>query len=133
MREELLAHYENELTFLREMGAEFAARYPRIASRLALEPDRCEDPHTERLLEGFAFLAARVHLKIDDEFPEIATLLLERGVSAFSSADPVRDGGAVPTRSGTRQGLNRAAHSPRRAVVLQGTSRGHGMQVPDLL
>ena len=41
-----------------------------------LEPDKCEDPHVERLLEAFAFLAARVHLKIDDEFPEITEALL---------------------------------------------------------
>ncbi|MEI7902699.1 MAG: type VI secretion system baseplate subunit TssF, partial [bacterium] len=47
-----------------------------IASRLNLEPDKCEDPHVERLLEAFAFLAARVHLKIDDEFPEISEALL---------------------------------------------------------
>jgi type VI secretion system protein ImpG len=62
MREDLLAYYESELTFLRQLGGEFARKYPKIASRLVLEPDRCEDPHTERLLEGFAFLAARVHL-----------------------------------------------------------------------
>jgi len=41
-----------------------------------MEPDKCEDPHVERLLEGFAFLAARTHLKIDDEFPEITEALL---------------------------------------------------------
>src|SRR3989442_10111304 len=58
------------------MGAEFADRYPKVASRLQLEPDKCEDPHVERLLEGFAFLAARVHLKIDDEFPQITEALL---------------------------------------------------------
>src|SRR3954462_8394675 len=58
------------------MGAEFADKYPRIASRLLLEADKCEDPHVERLLEGFAFLAARVHLKIDDEFPQITEALL---------------------------------------------------------
>src|SRR5262249_17941703 len=58
------------------MGAQFAEKYPKIASRLAVEADRCEDPHVERLLEGFAFLAARVHLKIDDEFPEITEALL---------------------------------------------------------
>src|SRR5512142_1873341 len=77
MREELLAYYERELTYLRQMGAEFAQKYPKIASRLLLEPDRCEDPHVERLLEAFAFLAARVHLHIDDEFPEITTALLD--------------------------------------------------------
>ena len=76
MRDELLSYYERELTFVRQMGAEFAQKYPKIASRLLLEPDRCEDPHVERLLEGFALLAARVHLKIDDEFPEITQALL---------------------------------------------------------
>ena len=41
-----------------------------------LEADKCEDPHVERLLEAFSFLAARVHLKIDDDFPEITEALL---------------------------------------------------------
>jgi type VI secretion system protein ImpG len=76
VRDELLDYYERELTFLRQMGAEFADKYPKVASRLVLEADRCEDPHVERLLEGFAFLAARVHLKIEDEFPEITESLL---------------------------------------------------------
>src|SRR5580704_6855527 len=58
------------------MGVEFAGKYPKIASRLMIEPDKCEDPHVERMLEAFAFLAARVHLKIDDEFPEITEALL---------------------------------------------------------
>ncbi len=57
-------------------ASQFADKYPKIASRLSLEPDKCEDPHVERLLEAFAFLAARVHLKIDDEFPEITEALL---------------------------------------------------------
>jgi type VI secretion system protein ImpG len=76
VRDELLAYYERELTFLRHLGAEFAEKYPKVANRLVLEPDRCEDPHVERLLEGFAFLAARVHLRIDDDFPEISEALL---------------------------------------------------------
>ena len=71
MRDELLGYYERELTFLRQMGGEFAEKYPKIASRLLLEPDKCEDPHVERMIEAFAFLAGRVHLKIDDEFPQI--------------------------------------------------------------
>src|SRR5215469_14269588 len=58
------------------MSAEFAAKYPKIASRLLLEEDKCEDPHVERIIEAFAFLAGRVHIKIDDEFPEITESLL---------------------------------------------------------
>jgi type VI secretion system protein ImpG len=45
LRNELRNYYESELTFLRQTGAEFADKYPKIASRLLLEPDRCEDPH----------------------------------------------------------------------------------------
>jgi type VI secretion system protein ImpG len=76
MRDELLQYYERELTYMRRLGAEFGKRYPRVASGLQMEPTRSDDPHVERLLEGFAFLAARVHLKIDDEFPEITQALL---------------------------------------------------------
>lgn len=77
MRDELLAYYERELTFIRRMSAEFAQKYPKIAGRLLLEPGKCEDPHVERLIEAFALLAARIHLKIDDEFPEITQALLQ--------------------------------------------------------
>jgi type VI secretion system protein ImpG len=71
MREELLEYYEKELTYLRQMGGEFARKYPNIAGRLLLDPERCEDPHVSRLMEGFALLAARVHKRIDDDFPEV--------------------------------------------------------------
>jgi len=77
IREDLLNYYERELTYIRQMGAEWARKYPKLAGRLLMEPDRCEDPHVERLLEGFALLAARVHLKINDDFPEISSALLE--------------------------------------------------------
>ena len=76
MRDELLFHYSQELTYLRYLGAEFANKYPKVASRLLLEAGKCEDPHVERLLEGFAFLAARIYVKIDDEFPEVVESLL---------------------------------------------------------
>ena len=75
--ESLLPFYEQELSYLRELSGEFARRYPKIAGRLQLEGDHCEDPHTERLIESFAFLAARIHRKLDDEYPEIVESLLE--------------------------------------------------------
>ena len=77
MQDELLLYYERELTYLRKLGAEFAQRYPKVASRLQLEANKAEDPHVERLLEGFAFLAARVHRRLDDDFPEVSEALLE--------------------------------------------------------
>ena len=80
MDERLLAHYNSELRYVREMGAEFAREFPKIAGRLALDrdaKDTCPDPYVERLLEGFAFLAGRVHLKLDAEFPRFTQTLLE--------------------------------------------------------
>ncbi len=71
MRDELLGFYERELIFLRRMGAEFARKYPKIAARLQLDEEKIEDPHVERIIEAFAFLAARISLKLDDELPEI--------------------------------------------------------------
>ncbi|MFN7924117.1 MAG: type VI secretion system baseplate subunit TssF [Bryobacteraceae bacterium] len=76
LEDPLLRYYEHELTYLRRMGAEFADKYPKIASRLMLETGEGRDPHVERLLEGAAFLAARIHRKLDDDFPEITNALL---------------------------------------------------------
>ena len=77
MSDELLHYYERELTFIRELGGEFAKKYPKIAGRLQLEADKCEDPHTERLIEAFALLSGRIHKKIEDHFPEITDSLFQ--------------------------------------------------------
>src|SRR5436190_12990439 len=77
MRDELRTYYERELGFIRRMAGEFAEKYPGIASRLELERGKSGDPHVERLIESFALLAARVQLKIEDEFPQITESLLQ--------------------------------------------------------
>lgn len=76
MRDELLGYYERELIFLRRMGADFARKYPKVAGRLLLDEEKIEDPHVERLVEAFAFLTARIGLKLDDELPEITESFL---------------------------------------------------------
>jgi type VI secretion system protein ImpG len=76
MDDDILHYYERELTFIREMGPEFAKKYPKIAGRLLLEPDKYGDPHTERLIEAMAFLGGRINRKIDCDFPEITEALL---------------------------------------------------------
>ena len=73
----LLRYYNQELQHVRDMGAEFAREFPKIAGRLGMEGLECADPYVERLLEGFAFLAARVQLKIDAEFPRFTQHLAE--------------------------------------------------------
>ncbi|MEM9828205.1 MAG: type VI secretion system baseplate subunit TssF [Planctomycetota bacterium] len=76
MNDRLLPYYNEELEYLRQSGAKFADRYPKIAGRLRWGDDLSRDPHVERLIEGFALLSARTRLKIDDQFPEISAALL---------------------------------------------------------
>ena len=73
----LLKHYENELAYMRDMGAEFAEAYPKIAARLGIEGVEVIDPYVERLLEGAAFLSARVQLELEMQFPALTSHLLE--------------------------------------------------------
>ena len=76
MRDELLHYYERELRFIRRELGDFAERYPAVAGQLLLEPDKCEDPHVERLIEAFSMLTARVQMRLDDDFPEITGAFL---------------------------------------------------------
>lgn len=73
----LLPYYERELTFLRRLSHDFAKRYPKVAGRLLLSGEACDDPHIERLIESFAFLTGRIHKKLDDELPEVTDSLLQ--------------------------------------------------------
>ncbi|HWA97548.1 MAG TPA: type VI secretion system baseplate subunit TssF, partial [Pirellulales bacterium] len=79
MTDALERRYEDELTFIRQMAHEFARQRPKIADRLLLRHDTgiSEDPHVERLIEAFAFLTARVRLKLDDDFSELTDALLD--------------------------------------------------------
>jgi type VI secretion system protein ImpG len=76
MSDSLLPYYERELDAIKRLAGEFADTHPKIAGRLRLSADAVDDPHVSRLLEGMAFLAARVHHRLDDEFPELTDALL---------------------------------------------------------
>jgi type VI secretion system protein ImpG len=76
MSDRLLPFYNRELDALRTRAGQFAEAYPKVAGRLRLTPDAADDPHVERLLEGAAFLSARVQQRLDDELPEITDALL---------------------------------------------------------
>lgn len=84
----LLRYYNQELRYLRELGAEFAEEFPKIASRLGMEGLEVTDPYVERLLEGCAFLSARVQLKLDAEFPRLSNRLLELVYPGFLAPVP---------------------------------------------
>ncbi|QHJ00981.1 type VI secretion system baseplate subunit TssF [Xylophilus rhododendri] len=84
----LLRYYNQELRYLRELGGEFAREFPKIAARLGMEGLEVADPYVERLLEGSAFLAARVQLKLDAEFPRLSHRLLDMVYPAFLAPQP---------------------------------------------
>ncbi|MBL8436865.1 MAG: type VI secretion system baseplate subunit TssF [Zoogloeaceae bacterium] len=84
----LLRYYNQELRHLREMGAEFAAEFPKIAARLGMDGVEVSDPYVERLIESFAFLAGRVQLKLDAEFPRFTHRLLEILYPQFLAPTP---------------------------------------------
>ena len=77
MADVLLPYYDRELAAIRKLAGEFAAANPKVAGRLRMTPDAVDDPHVERLLEGVAFLAARVQHRLDDDMPELSDALLE--------------------------------------------------------
>lgn len=62
-----LKYYEDELSHVRDLAAEFAGLHPTVARNLSLDAVPCPDPYVERLLEGVAFLSARTRLKLDVE------------------------------------------------------------------
>lgn len=78
MSESLLPFYNAELEALRRLAGEFADAHPKVAGRLRVTRDGTgDDPHVERILEGVAFLAARVQHRLEDELPEFSDAVLE--------------------------------------------------------
>lgn len=88
MNSGFLSYYERELQHLRGIAGEFARDFPKIAGRLSLEQFECADPYVERLLEGFAFLTARVQHKFDAEFPRFTQSLLSTVYPHFLAPTP---------------------------------------------
>jgi type VI secretion system protein ImpG len=75
--EQLLPYYERELGYLRRNLRDFAERYPKIAGRLLISGEVCEDPHIERMIESFALLNGRIAKRLDDDYPEFTEALFE--------------------------------------------------------
>ena len=73
----LLDYYNQELIYMRELAAEFAQAHPKIARRLGMQAGEVADPYVERLIESFSFMAARMQIKLDAEFPRFTGRLLE--------------------------------------------------------
>ncbi|WP_434771499.1 type VI secretion system baseplate subunit TssF [Pseudomonas entomophila] len=127
MNPRLLALYNQELQHIRESAAEFAKEYPKIAGRLTLSGIECADPYVERLLEGFAYLTARVQLKLDAEYPTFTHNLLEIAYPHYLAPTPsmtvvqlqadmnegsLATGFTLPRESVLRANLGRSTQTP---------------------
>jgi len=124
MRDELLAYYDRELHFIRKLVWEFAEKYPEVAGRLLLEPTRCEDPHVERIIEAFAMLTARVHMRLDDDFSEVTDALL--GVLYPHFLNPIPSATIVQLKLDPGQGASAEGVAVERHTLL------HARPVDDL-
>jgi type VI secretion system protein ImpG len=76
MNKDFLNYYNKELAFVRRQGAEFAKQHPKVAGHLRMSPDAIEDPHVSRLIEAVAFLNAGIRQRLDDDYPELSSALL---------------------------------------------------------
>ncbi len=126
MNPQLLGYYNQELQFIRKMGTEFAQRYPKIAGRLDLGGTECADPYVERLLEGFAFLTARIQLKLDAEFPRFTQHLMEMVYPQYLAPTPSMT--VVQFEADLNGGVTEQGFLlPRQTVLRSSTiSEGHG-------
>ena len=88
MHPKMLDYYEVELEHVYEKAKEFGRRYRNMARWLDIEQLPSNDPYVERLFEGFAYLAARVQLKIDAQFPSFTQYLLETVYPGLLSPTP---------------------------------------------
>jgi type VI secretion system protein ImpG len=120
--QEFLEYYERELTYLRRRGIEFARQYPKVAGRLELGLDQCPDPHIERLIEAFAFLAARIQYNIESEFPQFSTALL--GILYPQFVNPLPSMGIARFEVDPAQGKFTTGHLIRKHTPLFAQTRG---------
>jgi type VI secretion system protein ImpG len=88
MNREFLKFYNQELSILREQAAEFAEEYPGVAERLGGLLEDNIDPMIGGLLEGAAFLAARVQLKLKHEFADFTTNLIDQLAPHYLAPTP---------------------------------------------
>lgn len=117
-------YYNRELGHLRGTARQFAEAYPKVAARLALTDDPpCPDPYIERLLEGFAYLSARVQLKLDSEFPRFTQNLM--GVVYPHYLAPMPSATIVQFRPNpTETALATGHRIPRGSVLRSDADRG---------
>jgi type VI secretion system protein ImpG len=78
MNRAFLELYNRELQILYERSKQFAEEFPGVAERLGGLARETMDPGLASVLQGSAFMAARVQLKLKSEFAQFTTALLDQ-------------------------------------------------------
>lgn len=117
MTDELLPYFEEELSQIRRAAREFGKKYQAAASHLHLDSTRGQDPHVERLIESFAYIAGRIHRRLDSDYPELTdallSLLYPESLMPMPSCCIAQIDGD-PQRLRTKEGLKIERHSQLR-------------------
>ena len=120
--DDMLRYFEEELALFGQYAREFRNRFPKPASDLHIAGDTYEDPSVARLIQSVALLSARIHKRLDDDYPKFTESLLEslyphylRPMPSYSIAQVVDPG----------QGAGEFATIPRgtplRSAQVEGT------------
>jgi len=108
MNRAFLELYNRELELLYERSQQFAEEFPGVAERLGGLTRETMDPGLTAVLQGSAFMAARVQLKLKSEFPQFTSALLDQLIPNYlapippatlvQAAPPYEDPGLVEGR-----------------------------------
>jgi type VI secretion system protein ImpG len=112
----LLGHYNRELSYLRRRAGEFAEDHRQVAGLLGLDAPTDPDPHVERLMEGVAYLNARVRLKMDEQFPVFTQYLLDSLYPHYLATTPAM--GIVAITPKDDPGIKAGALHPRGSAIV---------------
>ncbi len=112
----LLGHYNRELSYLRRRAGEFAEDHRQVAGLLGLDAPTDPDPHVERLMEGVAYLNARVRLKMDEQFPVFTQYLLDSTYPHYLATTPAM--GIVAIRPKDDAGIKGGVLHPRGSALV---------------
>lgn len=122
--DELLRYFEEELAVFGQYAREFRERYPKPASALHVAGDSYEDPSVARLIQSVALLSARIHKRLDDDYPTFTESLLESLYPHYLRPLPSYSVAQV-TDAGREAGAGEVAVVPRgtplRSAPVQGT------------
>lgn len=120
-----LRYFDAEMRYLREAGREFVRDQPEAARRLGMQYGEQSD-QVRAVNEGFAFLAARLRMRLDDGKPELTDALLDNIFEHMARAIPsISIIECAPLNRGSK-----VAQIPAGAVVRSTPVGPDGVQCP---